>query len=517
MEQALRLRKFAFVTILLSAFLVIAGALYGMGNEPGTQRSAAPSQAAPNLAATMGSWAAPVQLCATDGVCLIGGNAAVMPNGQVLLFYYPPQGGTNSNAELLNPTTGVQTDVTLPFARDIFCGALSLMPNGQLLVTGGNLEGSSLSHAGTFFTTIFSGVTSTWSSGTDLNYARWYPTTVELPSGLMMEMSGYDQTARVLQKEMETYNYVNNTWTVLPASADMPTSTLHITAYPRVVVLPTGNVFLAAPDAQSWLFNTAANTWATSAVNNYGGRFYAPHVLLPGMEKVMVSGGANYEGPPPGTATNTNEVIDFSQSTPSWSYTAPMTYARLNHNLVLLADGTVLAVGGGGGNGAYHSPVLTPELYNPVTNTWTVMAPQTVPRYYHSTAILLPDGRVLSAGANDLGSMQETYEIFSPPYLFAGARPTISALPGAVQYGNNFTITTPDAATITRVALVRPGATTHADNYDQRYVDLTFTIGSGQITATAPASANYAPPGYYMLVIVNSSGVPSVMRFMMVA
>jgi Domain of unknown function (DUF1929) len=190
-----------------------------------------------------------------------------------------------------------------------------------------------------------------------------------------------------------------------------------------------------------------------------------------------------------------------------------MTYARINQNLVLLADGTVLAVGGGEGGGPYLNPVLTPELYDPKTGRWTVMAAQIVHRTYHSTAVLLPDGRVLSAGSDDTGSMEQTYEIFSPPYLFRGERPVITSIPPSLTYGANFTITTADAPSIVRVALIRPGATTHADDFDQRYVDLRFTAGSGQITASAPASGNYAPPGYYMLVIVNSSGIPSVMPF----
>jgi hypothetical protein len=141
------------------------------------------------------------------------------------------------------------------------------------------------------------------------------------------------------------------------------------------------------------------------------------------------------------------------------------------------------------------------------------MAPQNVQRTYHSTAVLLPDGRVLSAGSNDQGSMQQTYEIFSPPYLFKGTRPAISSVPATLSYGANFTIATPEAASITRIGLIHPGATTHAYDNDQRFVDLSFTIGSGQLTATAPASGDYAPPGYYMLVILNSNGVPSVAQF----
>jgi hypothetical protein len=191
-----------------------------------------------------------------------------------------------------------------------------------------------------------------------------------------------------------------------------------------------------------------------------------------------------------------------------------MTYARMNADLVLLADGTVLAVGGGGGLGVYSHRVMATELYNPVTGTWKVMASRGAPRMYHSTAVLLPTGQVLSAGSSDFSSTESTYELYSPPYLFAGARPVITSAPNSLTYGATFSIVTPNAASIARVALIRLGATTHADNMDQRYVDLSFTIGSGQLSATAPPSGNYAPPGDYMLVIVNSSGVPSVMPFL---
>jgi hypothetical protein len=145
------------------------------------------------------------------------------------------------------------------------------------------------------------------------------------------------------------------------------------------------------------------------------------------------------------------------------------------------------------------------------------MAAQTAPRMYHSTALLLPDGRVLSAGESH-GSYQNTGEIFSPPYLFAGARPSISSAPASVGYGHQFTISTPDAVTITRVALVKAGAVTHSDNFDQRYVDLTFQPNiSGGLTATSPSDSNHAPPGWYMLFILNSAGVPSVARWVQVS
>jgi len=134
---------------------------------------------------------------------------------------------------------------------------------------------------------------------------------------------------------------------------------------------------------------------------------------------------------------------------------------------------------------------------------------------YHSTAVLLPDGRVLSAGQSN-GPLQMTGEIFSPPYLFAGARPTIAGAPASVGYNQQFTITTPDFANISRVALVKASSVTHSNDFDQRYVDLTFNSdGSSGLTATSPPDSNHAPPGWYMLFIL-SSGVPSVASWVQV-
>jgi hypothetical protein len=360
---------------------------------------------------------------------------------------------------------------------------------------------------------LFDPGTSSWTVGSNMSYARWYPTSVELADGTELELSGSDETGKVIQPTLESYNYSTGTWAILPASANIPADALQV--YPRMSLLPSGKVFLSAPAANTYLFDPTTNTWSFIAASNFGFRYFAPHVLLPGQQKILVAGGSLTHFNGGADATNTAEIIDMSAAIPAWVNATPMNYARYNENLVLLPDGTVLVVGGGGGGGQYTNPVLAPELYDPKTGQWTVMASQAIQRTYHSTAVLLPDGRVLSSGSDNGASTEHTYEIFSPPYLFNGARPVIQAAPASIGYGSSFTITTADASTITRVALIRPSATTHADNMDQRYVDLTFTTGSGTIQATAPANGNLAPPGYYMLVIVNANGVPSVMPFLL--
>ena len=175
----------------------------------------------------------------------------------------------------------------------------------------------------------------------------------------------------------------------------------------------------------------------------------------------------------------------------------------------------MLATGGetdkDGGNTS--NAVYTAELWSAGTQTWSTMASMHTPREYHSTALLLPDGRVVESGMGaDFGNVpdQQTAEFFSPPYLFKGPRPTITQAPSQVHYGTSFNINTPDAATIQTAVLIRLGAVTHFFDENTRYVPLNIQVGAGALTLTAPVDGKSAPPGYYMLFIVNAAGVPSV-------
>jgi hypothetical protein len=187
--------------------------------------------------------------------------------------------------------------------------------------------------------------------------------------------------------------------------------------------------------------------------------------------------------------------------------------------MVILADGEVMAVGGTQQGDDPTQAVLAGEIWDPGTRQWTTVASMDQPRMYHSAALLLPDGRVLAAGGETTTAGPDNpkmAQIYSPPYLFKGPRPTIGDAAAAVGYGGTFTVGTPDSASITTVALIRPGAVTHALNMEQRYVPLSFTKMVNGLSIGAPANGNWAPPGWYMLVIENANGVPSVARWIQV-
>ena len=233
----------------------------------------------------------------------------------------------------------------------------------------------------------------------------------------------------------------------------------------------------------------------------------------------MYAGG----GDPP---TRTVEVIDLNQASPSWRQVAGMAFPRRQMNATLLPDGKILVTHGSSGAGFNNEAagVRDAEMWDPVAETWTTMASESVVRTYHSTAILLQDGRVLSSGSGDAqgGTDQKSAQIFTPPYLFAAdgslaPQPTITSAPAHLSYGQPFSVETPDAGAVTKGSLMRLSSVTHSLNETQRLLPLTFTSsGPTTLNATAPADAVLAPPGPYMLFLLGVNGVPSVAKMMLV-
>jgi hypothetical protein len=283
-------------------------------------------------------------------------------------------------------------------------------------------------------------------------------------------------------------------------------------------VLSDGRLIDVGPDTVTRTITPGTWTWqsiGTSPFDGYSAVMYRP-------DKIMKSGSFAVPGFNGANLFNTSArtaVLDMTQASPAWRETSAMNYPRAYQNLTMLPDGAVLASGGTTTSDGTDitKAVLPAEIWDPNTETWKVVASLHNGREYHSTALLLPDGRVLMAGGGQLpGSpaVDETNaEIYSPPYLFKGARPTISSVQTQVLYGSSFTVTTPDAASISSVALVRTPSVTHGFDMNGRYVPLSFSKGSGELTVQAPANGNITPPGYYMLFIVNSNGVPSVASF----
>ena len=373
-----------------------------------------------------------------------------------------------------------------------FCSGHSLMADGNLLVTGGHIS----TNVGLPNASIYNPQSNVWTALADMNAGRWYPTATTLPSGEVLVLSGAINEAQT--NDLPQVLKTDLTW------RNLDTAQLKLGLYPRAFVAPSGQVFVAGPDATTrYLDTSGTGQWTVVDAMNFGLRQRGTAVMY-GEGKILALGGANFVAQ---ESTATAEVIDLTEAIPGWRSVSSMSFARKNVNATLLPNGEVLVTGGTSGSGENNrdTPVLDIEIWNPDTETFTTVNAEAKPRWYHSVALLLPDGRVLSAG----GEGNRTAEVYSPPYLFQGPRPTITEAPAAIGYGQQFFVKTPDAANVTGVTLVRMGSVTHSFNFDQRIDELSFSHAAEGLIVTSSASANLAPPGYYMLFVLNGD-VPSV-------
>jgi hypothetical protein len=416
----------------------------------------------------------------------------LLANGRVLSW------GHGGSPQVWDPATGSFTAAPSPSL--LFCTGHTFLPDGRLLVAGGHISnGHGLPN-----TNIFDPATGSWQAAAPMAAGRWYPTTTTLPNGEVLVLSGQDESG-ALNAIPEIWN--GSAW------RQLTTASLSLPNYPRTFVAPDGRVFYAGAAQQSrWLDVTGTGRWSLGPQLKFGARSYGSAVMyLPG--KILYVGG----GSPP---TNTAEVIDLNTPAAQWTYTGSMAYARWNANATLLPTGDVLVTGGTSLADRVNpaGAVNVAELWSPATGQWTQLASAApLLRGYHSTTVLLPDGRVLHSGGGDGGGVPDNfnYELYSPPYLFKGARPVISgATPADVGYGQTLVLATPDGPTIAKVTLIRSGSVTHAFDQAQLLVRLGFSQASGGLSVTLPASRTVAPPGPYLLFVVNADGVPSGGRIM---
>ena len=321
-----------------------------------------------------------------------------------------------------DPGTGAFTGI--PSGRNLFCAGQVTGADGRLLVFGGHQD----SYLGIKDTHIYNPQQGTWARGPDMSVERWYPTATALPDGRVFVVSGDNITLHEpgmsvpLTNASNTlpsvYDPKNQTWT------DMPGASRRMALYPFMFVLPNGKLFDAGPDTTTRTLDLNTGQWSVvgqSPIDGQSAVMYRPGKIL----KSGTWADPEFPGRP---VTNGSATIDMTAASPAWRSAAPMEYRRAYHTLTVLPDGKVLATGGQTETDGVDETtgIVATEMWDPDTDTWTTMAAHKRPRLYHSSALLLPDGRVLLAGGGAFGAAtnEDNGEIYSPPYLFKGPRPS---------------------------------------------------------------------------------------------
>lgn len=528
---------------LLVPTLVLAIAPTG---EPATQGALDP--------AVHGAWSEPVP------VPVSAEHMAMLPTGKVLVFQ------TAEDAHLWDPATGELEPVPTGTHDSPNCAGLAILADGSLVTVSGHSHAhgpevgqvpdpeslAPSTWAGNRLTLAFDPATEAWTQGPDLEQARYYPTALTLDDGSLLTVSGNDEDGGPAETVERLAPGPDQAWeTIASAEREMD-------FYPRLHLLPSGDLVRTGQEQQALFLDRETWTWEDGPTGHHGQRWGGASVLLPGLDQVLVTGGGSWgfgseghqtagvfrddtagvaenvvdglvQGSTP--ATGHTEILDLSGDEPTFREVDPMTFPRRDLNTVLLPTGDVLAVNGGAGwepipGWAEHA--RSPEIFDTEEETWSLMSPGDRHRGYHSTALLLPDGRVLvgggdfEAGTSSTATDPEnatspTLELYSPPYLFQGQRPTIETAPEEVAYDEGtFAVTSPDADDVAGAALVRMSSVTHSLNTDQRHLDLDVSVQGTSVTIEAPSSPTQAPPGPYMVFLISQEGVPSVAEIVMV-
>ncbi|TGE21787.1 DUF1929 domain-containing protein [Hymenobacter aquaticus] len=504
----------------------------------------------------VGQWSAPFGWTPyarpEGGTGIVGIHTHVLPNGNV--FSWEGHNATSvmtmSPAYQWNPSTGTFTSFENSDSN-IFCSGHNLMPDGKLLVAGGHHSYGTVfpspdplqpptkvqeGYIGIADANIFDFSTGTWQTPASSHAVplmaerRWYPTNTSLANGESLAIAGQihggNLPAPNAKANPTTQNLIPEVWQTGGGWRRLTGAARRLPLYPMMFGAPDGRVFNAGPNSNTgYLSTTGAGAWQDVGrhqlahpqavdLHQYDlGEHEAGTAVMYAPGKILIAGGGGFGG-----VTRTTELIDLNSASPQFRFGPNMAFGRQHVNATLLPDGTVLVTGGvSAATTVDADAVLSAEIWTPPTATapdgsWRTVAAMKVPRLYHSTAVLLPDGRVLSAGGGEGGGFTAHYdaEIYSPPYLFNGPRPSVGGVPPAVGYGQSFILPTPDYARITRVTWVRLSSVTHSFNMNQRFAESSFTQTTNGLTVTAPPDANACPPGHYLLFLLDGNGIPSV-------
>jgi len=487
-------------------------------------------------AQSAGSWASGKN---TSTVAI---HASILPNGKIFYLagsgYHSSHQGGPYEARVLDPNTDTESNISL--SEDLFCAGQAPLPNGNILLAGGTLrydiatDNCNGKWHGLKSVYEFDWSTSSLTKVTSMKHGRWYPTCITLADGNVMVTAGYDDYGDH-NRLVEIYNPSSRTWSISSASSGGSTYTVgsssaatcsgagsptysgaspNLFLYPRMHLMPNGNIVVAGMLDDIRLWNRSNGSWSALGLSSPSYRHYGTSVLLPlnnattEKGKILIVGGSPTSSDP---ATRTCQILDFNTGNPSIRTVGSLTYGRKYLAPVILPDGKIVVFGGAAqGN---NNPRYIPEMFDSSTEKWTTLPAASVPRVYHQVSLLLQDGRVWTAGSTPTRSNWELRTEFFRPAYYSASRPSISGSPSVGYYGGSITIPTSSASSITKTTLVKCPDTTHHYDSNMRCIVLAVKSStSTSVTVGAPLNANLAPPGYDYIHVINSSGVPSPAR-----
>ncbi|BBH71517.1 hypothetical protein ACTI_82020 [Actinoplanes sp. OR16] len=361
----------------------------------------------------------------------------------------------------------------------------------------------------------------------DLSKPRWYPTLATLAGGDILAVSGLDQFGRMIPGTNERYQVKKKKWVPAPSlRRTFPT-------YPALFLTRDERLFFSGSNAGYGSATEGRTPGLWDVKKNkfqpvYGLRDgsmteTSASVMLPPAQdqKVMIMGGGAVGDSPVSTARTA--IADLDDPRPVWTAGPDLPNPTRYLSTVVLPDDTVFTSGGSSGyrggpyRGRQRSDLLTAQIYDVRGNAFRKAASPSVGRNYHSEALLLPDGRVVTMGSDPIydrsgknpGVFEQRIEIYSPPYLFQKNRPVAPTGPSLVKRGEKASFATPDAARIASARLVRPSAVTHGTDVDQRSIALGVRPAPGGVTLSFPEKRGLVPAGWYMLFLMDGAGTPS--------